>query len=536
MPVKGKKAAKAEEQSSKSRTASLRKPIASTTSSFKVEKKAKKNVQQVAPVARPEKIDKSAVRKAKKAARKAHSLSLEAIDDEDDHEMEDIQISANIVPKPAVVQTVSKNLETKPAPMPMTFTTKAMMRFRGNRLGKDVTVPGTQPAKAFGWEVFYWNHDKDDRFHDRTFLPAMEFLVKLKFKPRNGVGAVIISPNRETASQVYSVAKELFKHAQQTLGLVLEGSTKRSESDKLIKGVNLLIGTPAAILDHLEYTPGFEFKSTGILVVDEADTVCQSGSLKDVRKIRKILTTVRTLASTLLANSFVTISNVEPESTSTDKINSHSHLICTSQLRFLVLFTFLSKNLPDKKIIVLFSSSESVKFHAEMLANIDIQVSTAHGDQNLQRRTEVFSRFRDAEKGFLFCTNVTARDFDIPPVDWLIQYEPPDSVEFPQSGQALLFLLPHEQDFLKKLKSSGVSSGEFSISANRAEKLQAQIEKSVEKNYMLYKSALDAYRTYVQTYASNLLKKYFDVDKLDVPKVAKAFGFNVAPRVNFKAQ
>ncbi len=65
----------------------------------------------------------------------------------------------------------------------------------------------------------------------------------------------------------------------------------------------------------------------------------------------------------------------------------------------------------------------------------------------------------------------------------------------------------------------------------------------MEKNYYLYRSARDGYRSYLQAYASHSLKhvwrrdtaltdKIFDVSALDLQRVAKAFGFTAPPNVN----
>jgi ATP-dependent RNA helicase DDX18/HAS1 len=58
------------------------------------------------------------------------------------------------------------------------------------------------------------------------------------------------------------------------------------------------------------------------------------------------------------------------------------------------------------------------------------------------------------------------------------------------------------------------------------------LEKLLQKNYFLHQSARDGFRSYLQSYASYSLKKIFDVNKLDLAKVGKAFGFAVPPRVN----
>lgn len=75
-----------------------------------------------------------------------------------------------------------------------------------------------------------------------------------------GTGALIISPTRELALQIFGVATELFKHLdQKTLGIVTGGMPKEVEEKKLRKGVNLLIATPGRLLDHLRNTEGFHY-------------------------------------------------------------------------------------------------------------------------------------------------------------------------------------------------------------------------------------------------------------------------------------
>jgi ATP-dependent RNA helicase DDX18/HAS1 len=62
--------------------------------------------------------------------------------------------------------------------------------------------------------------------------------------------------------------------------------------------------------------------------------------------------------------------------------------------------------------------------------------------------------------------------------------------------------------------------------------LWGQLEKLISKNYYLHQSARDGYRSYLQAYASYSLKNIFDINKLDLRKVGKAFGFSVPPKVN----
>lgn len=59
-----------------------------------------------------------------------------------------------------------------------------------------------------------------------------------------------------------------------------------------------------------------------------------------------------------------------------------------------------------------------------------------------------------------------------------------------------------------------------------------QLERLIEKNYYLNRSAKEGYRAYLQAYASHSLKHVFNVNELDLQKVAKSFGFTVPPSVN----
>lgn len=63
---------------------------------------------------------------------------------------------------------------------------------------------------------------------------------------------MVISPTRELSLQTYGVAKELLKYHHHTLGIVMGGANRKTEAEKLCKGVNILIATPGRLLDHLQ--------------------------------------------------------------------------------------------------------------------------------------------------------------------------------------------------------------------------------------------------------------------------------------------
>ncbi|KAJ3990452.1 DEAD-domain-containing protein [Lentinula detonsa] len=388
-------------------------------------------------------------------------------------------------------------------------------------------------------------------------IPAVELLHRLKFKPMNGTGIIIVSPTRELALQIFGVAKDLMQHHSQTFGIVIGGANRRAEEEKLTKGVNLLVATPGRLLDHLEGTKGFIFRNLKALVIDEADRILEIGFEEQMKKIISILpnenrqsmlfsatqtTKVNDLARISLRPGPVSIDVDKEESTSTVTTLSQGYVVCPSDKRFLLLFTYLKLN-RKKKIIVFFSSRNSVKYHAELLNYIDVPVLDLHGNQKQQKRTNTFFEFMNAESGILLCTDVAARGLDIPRVDVIIQYDPPDdprdyihrvgrTARAGKVGKSLLFLLESELGFLRYLKEAKVPLNEFSFPQERILNIQTQLEKLLAKNYYLHQSAKDGFRSYLQAYASYSLKKIFDVNALDLAKVGRAFGFAVPPRVN----
>jgi hypothetical protein len=61
------------------------------------------------------------------------------------------------------------------------------------------------------------------------------------------------------------VAEDLLKYHSQTLGLVIGGSARRGEAERIVKGVNLLVATPGRLLDHLQNTKGFIYKNLKVI-------------------------------------------------------------------------------------------------------------------------------------------------------------------------------------------------------------------------------------------------------------------------------
>ncbi|KAJ6637795.1 putative ATP-dependent RNA helicase pitchoune [Pseudolycoriella hygida] len=390
-------------------------------------------------------------------------------------------------------------------------------------------------------------------------IPAIELIVKLRFMPRNGTGVLIISPTRELSMQTFGVLKELMAHHHHTYGLVMGGANRSVESAKLAKGINILVATPGRLLDHLQNSPDFLYKNLQCLIIDEVDRILEIGFEEELRQIVNLLPKRRqtmlfsatqtqkidALTKLALKKEPIYVGVDDNKETATVSGLEQGYIVCPSEKRLLVLFTFLKKN-RKKKVMVFFSSCMSVKYHHELFNYIDLPVTSIHGKQKQTKRTTTFFQFCNAESGTLLCTDVAARGLDIPAVDWIVQFDPPDDPKEyihrvgrtargeGSSGHALLILRPEEVGFLRYLKQAKVPLNEFEFSWSKIADIQLQLEKLIAKNYFLHQSAREAFKAYVRAYDSHQLKTIFDVQTLDLVKVALSFGFTVPPVVDLK--
>ncbi|WJX95673.1 RNA helicase [Trifolium repens] len=388
-------------------------------------------------------------------------------------------------------------------------------------------------------------------------IPAVELLHKLKFNPRDGAGVVAICPTRELAIQTHDVATELLKYHSQTLGLLIGGSSRKTEAQHLAKGINILVATPGRLLDHLQNTKRFIHNKLKCLVIDEADRILEANFEDELRQILKILPKdrqtalfsatqtkkVEDLARLSFQETPIYIDVDDGRKKVTNEGLLQGYVVVPCEKRFMVLYSFLKRH-QSKKVMVFFSSCNSVKFHADIFNHINLHCASIYGKQKQQTRTTTFFAFCKAENGVLLCTDVAARGLDIPDVDWIVQYDPPDEPKEyihrvgrtargeSGKGNALLFLIPEELQFLRYLKEAKVPVKEYAYDEKKVANVQSHLENLVGENYFLNKMAKEAYRSYILAYNSHSMKDIFSVKRLDLQAVAASFCFSSPPNVS----
>ncbi|KAJ4810930.1 RNA helicase [Rhynchospora pubera] len=394
-------------------------------------------------------------------------------------------------------------------------------------------------------------------------IPAVEMLCEQCFSPKNGTGVIILCPTGELAIKVHTDAKALLKYHTLTSGLIMNGNGWRREAESLVKGANLLVSTPSRLLFHLKNTKGFLYKNLKCVIIHEADQI-GIDLRKEIKYIFKLLPKKRQnalfcgtpseemdeLALFLFKKKkdnehhiLVTLSAEKP------KVNfemvRQCYCVIPSKRRLISLCAFLKRNL-SKKSLVVFSSSNSVQFHYEILRYLQIDCLHIHSKMTQQKQTSTFINFCKADKGILLCANdIIDCASHLPSVDWFLLYEPPESPkdyihtlgqvvasQEDRKAHPILFLMQEESKFLQLLGDMGITLEEYQCDGMKLLDLSSRLEKTVGENYYLNRLAKDAYRSYVSAYSSKSSKDVFNTKNLNFQSVAASFCIPCPPKVD----
>lgn len=248
-------------------------------------------------------------------------------------------------------------------------------------------------------------------------LPIVHRLMQNESITRlSGLFAVILTPTRELASQIYSVLELLLRcHHHIVPGIVVGGEKKKSEKARIRKGVNILVGTPGRLADHLENTESLDVLQVRWLVLDEGDRLVELGFHDTIAKISDHLTThsklspkwkglptrrTNILCSATMPEDVKKLGNTlltDPEMISVDKETSNNAtapdqlvqkvMVVPPKLRLVTLAGTLKaiKPVQTTRTIVFFSCSDSVDFHFDVFRRGGRILKPKKSEKEMQR-------------------------------------------------------------------------------------------------------------------------------------------------------
>ena len=115
-------------------------------------------------------------------------------------------------------------------------------------------------------------------------LPVLQYLTETKHPKFGPLRALVLTPTRELAAQVYENIKEYSKYTNIKSGVVFGGVNIVSQKAMLKYGVDILVATPGRLLD-LHSQNAVSFKRIDVLILDEADRMLDMGFARDLNKI-----------------------------------------------------------------------------------------------------------------------------------------------------------------------------------------------------------------------------------------------------------
>lgn len=381
-----------------------------------------------------------------------------------------------------------------------------------------------------------------------TFDKILAFVVAIvsileKMVLTNDICAIVVTPTREAAMHIYGLFRNFLQDEKYTCGVLIEGKSKITDFSK-----NLIVATPSVLLHLIQLTKGSHIRNLQLLVLDELDYILDYEPklpvlLKLCPKKRQTVIFTSSLSRPVLSivKKCINPRNFVYVSSSTRLMTSfiqHGYIVIPTNQRFIFLYTLLNQYC-NYKIMVVFSSYYSVKFHSDLFNCMNIPVFTLHGQLTIQTQRSTLEKFTLSSRGILFLTDMTVRVMNIPYVHWMIQYDPPDYPEeytcrrlFTKnmSTKAILFLGPKEKGVISSLMPKSIQYDIPQQSKNT--NILKKVQKLVQTSYHLNTCAKDAYRGYLLSYAYHSHSQFFNISKLDLTHLGLSFGFKVPPRVD----
>ncbi len=270
-------------------------------------------------------------------------------------------------------------------------------------------------------------------------LPILQYIAEkdAKTTPRQPQ-ALVVTPTRELAQQVSDSFKAYGKLIKLKHVVIYGGVSQNPQTDKLEKGVHVVVATPGRLLDLMNQK-FLSLKNVGFFVLDEADRMMDMGFLPDLRKIVKALPKERqsllfsaTLPDAIqkLANSLVRDPvniTIAPDAPAVEKIEQKMFFVDKSA-KFPLLLQVLRGEGKDK-VIVFAQMKHVVSRLSDQLCREGIKAESIHGDKSQVQRTKALENFKSGRARVLVATDVAARGLDIEAVSHVINYDLPVEAE-----------------------------------------------------------------------------------------------------------
>lgn len=287
------------------------------------------------------------------------------------------------------------------------------------------------------------------------------------------VQAIVLCPTRELAVQVADETRKFLKYQEGIKTIAIYGGQSIETQIKMLKkGVQIVIGTPGRVMDHMRRKT-LKLDHVKMCVLDEADEMLNMGFeedietiLKDVPEERQTVLFSATMNKRIMGITKKYLKNpkkvkIQAEELTVNEIEQISISI-KEAMKSETLMRLIQVYQPQKAIVFC-NTKKRVDDLIEVLKQNHFKAEALHGDIKQTMRERIMKRMRNGEFQILVATDVVARGIDIQDVEFVLNYDVPQEEEYyvhrigrtgrnGNTGKAITFVVGKEKSKLQSIK------------------------------------------------------------------------------------
>ncbi|OUR94293.1 ATP-dependent RNA helicase RhlE [Flavobacteriales bacterium 34_180_T64] len=269
-------------------------------------------------------------------------------------------------------------------------------------------------------------------------LPMLHLLSQGQQLRHRPVRALVLTPTRELAAQVFANVKEYGEFLDLRSAVIFGGVNQKPQVAQLRQGVDILVATPGRLID-LHSQGVLSLSKIEILVLDEADRMLDMGFLRDIERIMKMMPSRRQnlMFSATFSKEIKRLANgilhhpvqveATPENTTVDAISQKVYRVAKG-LKTGLIIKLISEG-DWKQVLVFARTKHGANKLCKKMISAGISAAAIHGNKSQGARTKALAGFKSGSIRVLVATDIAARGLDIPLLPHVVNFELPNISE-----------------------------------------------------------------------------------------------------------